>query len=118
MFNIPAKLEEMESLLRQSQTYNELIALRQDLIMNIQLADNKALGLVQTFPTLFMKELYLKVVEPTLDTSDAPEGYEIFNATKLSHIRYQCSILIEILENKYSIINQMVWEGRREIGMK
>lgn len=87
----------------------KLMWLRQDIMMNIQLADNKAHSLMQNCGDVpGIEQLYLEVLSPTLETKEAPEGYKIFRAMSDNHIEHQCEICREILIKKYELINKMI----------
>lgn len=89
--------------------YEKYIALRADLMANIQLSDNKALGLVLAMPNIDMlKDYYLDAICPNVSTPNAPEGYEIFNVTELEHLKYQCDLLRDIVKHKYTIVSLMI----------
>jgi len=87
--------------------YTKYIALRQNIDMNLQLADNK----VNTYILSghYCKEAvnyFLEALTPNLNTPEPPEGYLIFNATELEHIKYQCEVCRNILLVKHAFIKE------------
>lgn len=83
--------------------------LRQDIMMNIQLADNKAHNLMALYQHIpGMEALYLEAISPDISTPDAPEGYELFNAQAAEHVQYQINVCRQILLRKYETINKMI----------
>jgi hypothetical protein len=86
-----------------------LMWLRQDIAMNIQLADNKANSLIALYRDIDgMEELYLEAIAPDLSTPEAPKNYEIFNAQSKEQVQYQIKICRQILLKKYAAINKMI----------
>lgn len=91
-------------------TLTKLVWLRQDIVMNIQLADNKAHSIMSLYHSKIkgMEELYLEAISPDLSTPEAPEDYEIFNAQSEEHVQYQINVCRQILVRKYDAVNKMI----------
>lgn len=110
-------MEDLKIKYEEDRELRKLESLRQYIISNIQLADNKAIAISSVVDMPEMKELLLKVLQPDLETEQPPEGYELFNSTSIEHIQYECDYCRKILLKKYQLINDMIALGNevREI---